>query len=136
MTTAYASGPIIEPAAGLDLSRPYEISKDSSLSVQRIEVYGSTEKPSRLNLGTLFDSRFRVFAPIPVEFERTEQNVAAVWPEIDEFGYAESASAACVELGKSIAQLYLTLEAELSNLGPDLNRVWSILNQHVEPFKR
>ena len=131
---AAALPPVIEPNAKADpWPSEYPFLVHFPERPQFTEVHGSTEHWESVNLGTLFDGRFRVLKAIPVVIETHPDSVAAVWREIDEFGLGNSASAACVELGKSIAELYATLKREERNLGPDLERVWSILKQHVRP---
>jgi hypothetical protein len=93
---------------------------------------GSPDQLDQISLGTLFDSRFRVQEPIPLRIDRSDDGVAAIWEEIDEFGHADSASAASVELARSLVELYSTLDREQMNLGPDLERVWVVLKEHIQ----
>jgi hypothetical protein len=135
---AYASLPRIESEAILDKGSNPEPQIDGGNTAVSgfIRIQGSAERFDKINLGTLFDGRFRVRKPIPVTLDRSGEGVAAIWPEIDEFGFAESASAASVELARTLVELYSTLEREQSNLGTDLDRVWGVLKQHIEPIRR
>ncbi len=40
-------------------------------------------------------------------------------------------SSACVELGRTLSELYRSLEADEGRLGPDLQRVWAVLKEYV-----
>ena len=133
-STAYALPPQIENGGVLDTSTPYDLQvggTETSVPVL-IPIHGSAELPDRIRLGTLFDARFRVQRPIPVTLDRSADGVSAIWGEIDEFGHADSASAASVELARGLVELYFTLEREQMNLGSDLERVWAVLRQHIE----
>jgi hypothetical protein len=132
--TAYATPPQVETGATLDTSsspKP-QVEEEASVAPTLIEIQGSAERLDKINLGTLFDGRFRVQRSIPVTLDRSGEGVSAIWHEIDEFGHADSASAATVELARSLVELYSTLKREQTNLGPDLERVWSVLRQHIE----
>lgn len=88
-------------------------------------------RPTQVLLGTLSALGFRVVRAIPVELETEDGTVIASWQEIDEFGTGASMSAACEELGRTVAELYISLEAERETLGPDLQRVWKVIIEHV-----
>jgi hypothetical protein len=131
MSIAYFP-PEIHEAASLNQGSP-ESARPSTPTDPKI-LWLALETPQEsgsVSLGTLFDIRFRVIKPIPVEIEEGESGKAAIWREIDEFGVADSAAAAYSELAKSISQLYVTLFAEKENLGHDLQRTWAILNNHL-----
>jgi hypothetical protein len=137
--TAYALSSEIETGGTLDVSsedsKPSQHPEPPRTNVPPemavILLRGSSELPESILLGTLFDSRFRVYEPIPVKLDRSEDGVSAIWEEIDEFGHAGSGSAASVELAKSLIELYSTLEGDQNYLGSDLARVWSVLQQHI-----
>jgi hypothetical protein len=136
--TAYAIPPQVETGATLDTSsspKP-QVEGEAAVAPGLIKIQGSAERLDKINLGTLFDGRFRVQSPIPVTLDRSGEGVSAIWNEIEEFGHADSASAATVELARSLVELYSTLEREQMNLGPDLDRVWASLKQHIEPVRR
>ncbi len=134
--TAYASAARIETGVTLNKTGQAEPQLSQGAPIQAFTaIQGSSEQMDRINLGTVFDGRFRVHKPIPLILDRSGEGVSAVWPEIDEFGHAESASAASVELARSVVELYSTLERERMNLGPDLERVWVVLKQHIEPVR-
>lgn len=136
MPTAYASAPRIETGVTLNKTTQPEPQVSQAVPMQTLTaIQGSTERSDKVNLGTVFDRRFRVHKPIPLTINRSGEGVSAIWPEIDEFGHAESAAAASVELARSVVELYSTLEREQMNLGPDLERVWAILKQHIVPVR-
>lgn len=90
-----------------------------------------TPRPTQILLGTLNDLGFRVVRAIPVRLETHEDSVVACWQDIDEFGTGASMSSACVELGRTLSELYRSLEADEGRLGPDLQRVWAVLKEYV-----
>jgi|SRR5579863_1427843 len=90
-------------------------------------------RPDRILLGTLSDFGFRVVKPIEVLLETREDAVIASWQEVEEFGTGLSVSSATTELGRTIAELYRTLQSDSGNLGPDLQRVWHLLQEFVVP---
>jgi hypothetical protein len=136
--TAYAFPPRVETGATLDTSsRPhFQVGGVNTDAPALIRLQGSMEQVNTINLGTLFDGRFRVQRSIPVTLDRSGEGVSAIWQEIDEFGHADSASVATVELARSLVELYSTLEREQANLGADLERVWASLKEHIEPVRR
>jgi hypothetical protein len=135
--TAYAFPPRIETGAILDTGSNPEphVGGVNTAPPGLIGIQGSAERLDKINLGTLFDGRFRVQRPIPVTLDRSGEGVSAIWHEIDEFGHADSASVATVELARSLVELYSTLQREQMSLGPDLERVWAVLKQHIEPVR-
>jgi hypothetical protein len=92
-------------------------------------------QPNVVLLGTLSKLGFRVMKAIPVRLEKQDQTVIASWQDADEFGTGSSMSAACEELGRTVAELYGSLKAENHNLGPDLMGVWRLLQEHVVESK-
>jgi hypothetical protein len=129
---AYANPPQIGASLNRSSTPEPQISANSAPTPSLIRLEGSTEQLGKISLGTLFDGRFRVLKPIPVTIDRSDEGVAAIWQEIDEFGHADSASAASVELARSLVELYSTLDREQMNLGPDLERIWIVLKEHVQ----
>jgi hypothetical protein len=91
------------------------------------------DRSTKLWLGTLNTLQFRVLRAIPVQLNYGESGVVASWDEIDEFGTGDSASSACVELSRTVAELYRSLQQEQERLGPDLQRVFSKLQEYILP---
>lgn len=135
---AYAFPPRVESGAIFDTSSSpeFQVGAGNTDAPALILIQGSAEQLDAINLGTLFDGRFRVQKPIPVKLDRSGEGVSAIWDEIDEFGHADSASVATVELARTLVELYSTLEREQMNLGADLERVWASLKEHIEPVRR
>jgi hypothetical protein len=102
---------------------------------RRITVYmrRKERRPKQILLGTINHCDFRVIKPIPVRVDVRGETVIASWREIDEFGTGKSTSVACDDLGHTIAELYNSLQAGESRLGPDLARVWGVLRRYVVP---
>ena len=92
-------------------------------------------RPSHVLLGFLSKVGYRVIKAIPVKLEEEGDNVIASWVDADEFGTGASMSAACEELGRTLAELYESLKTDKDKLGPDLVRVWNLLQEHVVESK-
>ena len=87
--------------------------------------------PEPFTLGSLRDGRLRVVEPIEVKPMLEEGRYLAEATELNEFGYGDNLSEALADLQAAIAELYLTLEEEQEQLGPDLASVWVVLSQKV-----
>jgi hypothetical protein len=100
---------------------------------RRITVYlrPKERRPKQILLGTINHCDFRVVKPIPVRVDVRGETVIASWREVDEFGTGKSTSLACDDLGHTVAELYNSLKADESRLGPDLARVWAVLRAYV-----
>jgi len=88
-------------------------------------------RPARFLLGTLSDQGFRVIKPIPVEVEFREDTIITSWEAIEEFGTGASVFSSAQDLGRTIAELYRALQVDQQNLGPEMQRVWAVLQEHV-----
>ena len=104
---------------------------------QMVEFVGAVavtevQLPKTFTLGSLRDGRLRVSAPIEVTQMVVEGGKYVVEaPELNEFGFGNNLSEAIQDLQAAIAELYLTLEAEQGQLGPDLVAVWGVISQKV-----
>ncbi|MGA3201361.1 MAG: hypothetical protein ABSF12_02580 [Bryobacteraceae bacterium] len=78
----------------------------------------------------------RTIIPFEVRFERTENGIAAVVQELDEYGLGDTQADALEDLGKTLQELYLSLEADQSRLSGDLLSVWTRLKTHVKRIER
>lgn len=96
-----------------------------------VELKPSRFRPHQILLGTVNDTDFRVIRAIPVRLEYRDGSVVANWDEVEEFGTGQSVSAACEDLGHTLAELYRSLQADRERLGPDLERVWSVLQNYL-----
>lgn len=121
------------PDAGLTLQvvpmERQEPAADLEIQVQLQPV----PRPERISLGTLSDQGFRVIKPIAVQIETRGDSVVASWPEVEEFGTGASTSYALEDLGRTVAELYRTLQLDETRLGPDLESVWGKLKEYVVP---
>jgi hypothetical protein len=88
--------------------------------------------PQHILLGVLRDGRLRVSVPIAVRVMVENQDIVLESLELDEFGFGNTLSDAIIDLQRAIAELYFTLEQEQYRLGPDLERVWQILQQKIQ----
>ncbi len=87
--------------------------------------------PDRILLGTLRDGRLRVRSPITVKFTKEDSHIIAEATELGEFGFGANLSDALRDLQRAIVELYFTLEEGKDRLGPDLQRVWTTLQQKL-----
>jgi hypothetical protein len=88
--------------------------------------------PDHFYVGALRDGRLRVVAPISVHLMVENEHIILESEELDEFGFGNTLSEAIIDLQRAIAELYFTLEEEQNQLGPDLEQVWSILQQKIQ----
>lgn len=77
------------------------------------------------------DRRFRIIKPFKVVLEKHEGGVVARIDEIGEFGYGPNSGDALYDLGKTVAELYLSLRADRARLSADLRSVLKILEEHI-----
>lgn len=87
--------------------------------------------PDQILLGSLRNGRLRVKTPIMVKCRQEDQHVIAEAVEFDEFGFGKNLSEAVSDLQHAIAELYFTLDQEQDRLGPDLQQVWTKLQQAI-----
>lgn len=104
---------------------------DRSIRRVKIHIRKREGRPRHVLLGTINDCRFRVVKPIPVDLDTRGATVIASWKLVDEFGTGKYSSLAFDDLGHTIAELYKSLEADQRRLGPDLSKVWAVLQEHV-----
>ena len=90
------------------------------------------EISDHLELGSLRHPLLRVIEPLRVRFSVEDGSVGAEAEEIDEFGFGPNHAEALTDLQHTLAELYFELEEEQRRLGPDLERVWKILQKKVE----
>jgi hypothetical protein len=87
--------------------------------------------PRKMLLGSLRDGRLRVVSPLHVKLTYEGKHTIAEAVDINEFGFGENVSEAIVDLQRTIAELFFTLEKEQDRLGTDLQRIWSILQEKI-----
>ena len=88
--------------------------------------------PARIKLESLADARLRVKAGIEVVLTEEGGQIVAAAEGLDEFGFGDNLPEAIADLQHSLADLYLTLEAEQDHLGKGLRQVWAVLQGQVE----
>jgi len=86
--------------------------------------------------GVLFafnvDHRLRIKRPFAVAIEEADGTVIARIDEINEFGCGSSTGEALEDLGKTLSELYFSLQAARDRLSPDLSSAWERLSEHIE----
>lgn len=88
--------------------------------------------PERLLVGNLNHPRLRLRQPISVIMTRDDSSLIASIPEIEEFGYGFHLTAAVEDLRQTLVELFQTLQAEQSRLGPDMKQLWNKLQELIE----
>jgi hypothetical protein len=87
--------------------------------------------PRSLAFAPSIDPNLKIVKPFTVRVERCETTTAALAEEIEEFGYGDNISEALHDLGKTIAELYFSLEQHAANLGPGLQSLKTKLYEHI-----
>jgi len=101
-----------------------------------IELEFSMEKPHHLVPGPLLfgalpDRRLRLKKPIPVELSESDGSIIAQCQDLNEFGQGSTASHALDDFGRTITELFLSLEAQKDQLGSDLQNLRSRLAEYL-----
>ncbi|MGP8246808.1 MAG: hypothetical protein ACLQVN_20105 [Bryobacteraceae bacterium] len=86
--------------------------------------------PNPLWFAPTIDARLKIEQPFCVRVAHDGGTATAVVEEINEFGYGAHAGDALSDLGKTIAELYFSLE-KATDLSDDLARVRAILQAHI-----
>lgn len=98
---------------------------------RRIEIFGRTATPAEILLGSLNHPALRLRKPIPLKIDREDEHVVAAWQEFDEFGYGAHLTVALEDFRQTLVELYLSLEADQKNLGPELQALWHSLQEWI-----
>ncbi len=88
--------------------------------------------PTDVLLGTLPDPEIRLQAPIHLEVQQEDDNVAVWSEELEEFGYGPHLTAAIEDFQQTVIELYHTLAAEQGHLGPGMVDLWARLQLFIE----
>jgi len=88
--------------------------------------------PDEVLFGAMPDPRLRFKRPLRVQIERTDHGATAQAEDIGEFGYGAGSGDALYDLGKTIAELYFSLNADKERLSPDLEWLRSRLDEYIE----
>lgn len=123
--------PEVVPSPGKLAIRSQPVVQQKVLQRISVEFRKPEPRPTEILLGTINRCEYRVIKAIPVRLDARKDAVVASWQQVQEFGTGKSTSLACDDLGHTIAELYESLEADESCLGPDLARVWGVLKEHV-----
>jgi hypothetical protein len=94
-------------------------------------VMSHTKVPADVDFGLMRDSRIVVLRPIPVSVQRDGDVYVATWEQAEEFGYGPTRSDALEDFGRTISQLFITLEREKETLGPHLLDTLDLLRAHL-----
>jgi len=94
-------------------------------------VYLRSATPKKARLGSLNHPFLYLKKPIPLSIEREGDWVVASHSELEEFGFGENFSAAIEDFRQTLIELFLTLESGKKTLGPELKRLWTILQKWI-----
>lgn len=100
------------------------------------EPLSPSRRPKHVRFGAVVHPKIRIVRPIPIEISYEKQTVIARFRDIEEFGCGSSTSLALEDLGKTIAELFLELQAQKPKLGPDLQRIYLVLRRHLASRER
>ena len=98
---------------------------------QKIAILGRPATPAEILLGSLNHPALRLRKPIPLKIDREDEHVVAAWQEFDEFGYGAHLTVALEDFRQTLVELYLSLEADQKNLGPELQALWRSLQEWI-----
>lgn len=90
-------------------------------------------RPSRILFGAINHPRLRMKTPIPVDISAEGESVVASCSELEEFGYGPSLSEALDDFGRTVCQLYFSLDSEGDRLNENLKEIRSRLSRYLEP---
>lgn len=102
-------------------------------AILRERASSPTERPQRVLFGAIRDPKVRIKNPIPVDISVEDGSVVAFSPLLREFGYGPSLSEALDDFGKTVCELYHSLESQESRLSEDLTNTLSNLRTYIEP---
>lgn len=101
-------------------------------SAELPRLMGPPVIPDPLSFAPTIHPRLKIKKAFTVHLRRYESGVAAEAPEIEEFGYGANSFEALLDLGKTIAELYLSLDADADHLSDDLKSVRAKLAEHID----
>jgi hypothetical protein len=96
----------------------------------------NTTASERLSYAESIDPSLRTIVPFEVCVERTEHGYMAVVQELDEYGLGDTQAEALEDLGKTLQELYFSLERDHARLSSDLLAVWTRLQSYVQRVHR
>jgi len=77
------------------------------------------------------DPRLKISSPFRVQIVRSNDGISAHIAEIEEFGHGANRGEALDDLGKTIAELYISLTSRREKLSTDLAGVLKSLEEHI-----
>jgi hypothetical protein len=88
--------------------------------------------PPKVLFAAQIDGRLKIGQPFDAKITIEDHTVTALVPDIEEFGCGSTLGEALYDLGKTIAELYFTLDAEKDRLSSDLQAVRGKLAAHIQ----
>ena len=110
--------------------------QDARLAALLLE--GLATGPIELAFGSLLDSRLRVIRPLPVRLSKQDDTCVVECDEIGQFGYGSEMTEALDDFGKTVAEMFFSLEDEFQagTLGDQLIQSLELLRSFIEPRER
>jgi hypothetical protein len=89
------------------------------------------DSASEILYGSSLHAQLRTVRPFVVNFEKREDGVAAIQPEVGECGMGASRSDALDDLRRTLAHLYFALESHEDRLPGHLMAVWQEMQKFL-----
>ena len=113
-------------------AEPVTETRGAPTSVDAVrKILSLMETPQPLLFAPTIDARLKIDRPFTVRIERSGDVTSAYAAEIEEFGQGRDSGEALYDLGKTIAELYFSLEQQAGVLGPDLQALQAKLQHHI-----
>lgn len=126
-----ASSIVVHANGGLPRS-PYR--PDAYRTTSRVAagtIADAEATPAALTLASLHHPRLRLQVPLDLRIEREHEHVTVWSDDLEEIGYGPTLGAAIEDFQRTIVELHESLHASQERLGPDMARLWRMLQQHV-----
>ena len=95
-------------------------------------VSTSLRRPSKILFGASVAPLLRIRVPIPLEISTEGDSVVAYCADLQEFGYGSNLSEAIDDFGKTLRELFFSLEERKESLSEDLKGVRAKLANYLE----
>ena len=94
-------------------------------------IAGAEATPAVLTLASLHHPRLRLQIPLSLRIERENGHVTAWSDDLEEIGYGPTLGAALDDFQRTVVELYESLHAAQELLGPDMARLWRVMQLHI-----
>jgi hypothetical protein len=94
-------------------------------------IAGAEATPATLFLSSLHHPQLRLQMPLGLRIERENGHVMAWSDDLEEIGYGPTLGAAVEDFQRTVVELYESLHDAQDHLGPDMERLWRVLQLHI-----